>query len=58
MTLACVSEAESPPHAAWYSPDGARDCREKAARTVINYLTEGTIRNCVNEQFLKQGDAS
>ena len=46
------------PHAAWYSPDGARDCREKAARTVINYLTEGTIRNCVNEQFLKQGDAS
>ena len=45
------------PLAAWYSPDGARDCREKAARTVINYLTEGTIRNCVNEQFLKQGDA-
>ena len=29
----------------WYSPDGARDCREKAARTVINYLTEGTILN-------------
>ena len=46
------------PHAAWYSPDGARDCREKAARTVINYLTEGIIRNCVNEQFLKGGDAT
>ena len=45
------------PHAAWYSPDGAPDCREKAARTVIKYLTEGTIRNCVNNQFLVQGDS-
>ncbi|NKB56602.1 MAG: C-terminal binding protein [Alphaproteobacteria bacterium] len=41
------------PHAAWYSPDGARDCREKAARTVINYLTGGPLRNCVNEQYLE-----
>ncbi len=41
------------PHAAWYSPDGARDCREKAARTVINYLTGGPLRNCVNELFLQ-----
>ena len=40
------------PHAAWYSPDGARDCREKAALTVINYLTGGPLRNCVNEQYL------
>ena len=46
------------PHAAWYSPDGARDCREKAARTVINYLTGGPLRNCVNAQFLKAGGAS
>ncbi len=45
------------PHAAWYSPAGARDCREKAARTVIDYLTEGTLRNCVNEQFLARGDS-
>ncbi|PPR63991.1 MAG: putative 2-hydroxyacid dehydrogenase [Alphaproteobacteria bacterium MarineAlpha4_Bin2] len=44
------------PHAAWYSPDGARDCREKAARTVINYLTEGTLRNCVNLNYLKTGE--
>ncbi len=42
------------PHAAWYSPDGARDCREKAARTVINYLTGGPLRNCVNEEYLTQ----
>jgi len=41
------------PHAAWYSVDGARDCREKAARTVINYLTGGPLRNCVNAEFLK-----
>jgi phosphoglycerate dehydrogenase-like enzyme len=41
------------PHAAWYSPHGARDCREKAARTVINYLTGGPLRNCVNTAFLK-----
>lgn len=40
------------PHAAWYSPDGARDCREKAAATVINYLTGGPLRNCVNEHYL------
>ncbi len=41
------------PHAAWYSPDGARDCREKAALTVINYLTGGPLRNCVNEAYLE-----
>ena len=42
------------PHAAWYSPDGARDCREKAARTVINYLADGVIKNCVNSPHLKK----
>jgi phosphoglycerate dehydrogenase-like enzyme len=41
------------PHAAWYSPDGARDCREKAARTVIEYLIGGRLRNCVNEPYLE-----
>ena len=41
------------PHAAWYSPDGARDCREKAAATVIDYLTGAPLRNCVNERFLE-----
>lgn len=44
------------PHAAWYSPAGARDCREKAARTVITYLTEGKLRNCVNLDYLKTGE--
>lgn len=40
-------------HVAWYSPDGARDCREKAARTVISYLADGVLRNCVNGEYLK-----
>jgi phosphoglycerate dehydrogenase-like enzyme len=40
------------PHAAWFSPDGARDCREKAALTMINYLADGKLRNCVNREFL------
>ena len=41
-------------HVAWFSPDGARDCREKAAETVINYLAEGTLKNCVNLHFLDE----
>ena len=45
------------PHAAWYSPDGAYDAREKAAQTVINFLTEGILKNCVNQQFLKTNNA-
>ncbi len=43
-------------HVAWYSPDGAHDAREKAAKTVINYLADGTLRNCVNQQFLTTQD--
>ena len=39
-------------HVAWYSPDGAHDAREKAAKTVISYLVDGVLRNCVNQQFL------
>ena len=45
------------PHAAWYSPDGAYDAREKAAQTIINFLTEGILRNCVNQQFLRTDGA-
>ena len=39
-------------HVAWFSPDGARDCREKAAQTVISYLADGVLKNCVNSDFL------
>ena len=40
-------------HVAWFSPDGARDCREKAAETVISSLADGVLKNCVNKHFLK-----
>jgi len=43
------------PHVAWYSPDGVHSVREKAAQTVINYLTGGILKNCVNGHFLKTG---
>jgi len=39
-------------HVAWYSPDGAHDAREKAAKIVISYLADGVLRNCINQQFL------
>ena len=42
-------------HVAWFSPDGAHDAREKAAQTVISYLADGVLRNCVNQQFLAAG---
>ena len=41
------------PHAAWYSPDGAHDAREKAAKTIIQFLADGVLKNCINQQFLK-----
>jgi lactate dehydrogenase-like 2-hydroxyacid dehydrogenase len=43
-------------HVAWFSPDGAHDAREKGAKTVINYLADGVLRNCVNQQFLVAKD--
>lgn len=46
------------PHVGWYSPDGARDCREKAARIMINYLADGVLKNCVNSQFLVENKAT
>ena len=50
-----VGRAVVTSHVAWFSPDGAHDCREKAAQTVINYLENGILKNCVNEQFLDKG---
>ena len=43
-------------HVAWYSPDGARDAREKGAQSVINYLSDGVLRNCVNQEFMAAKD--
>ncbi len=42
------------PHAAWFSPEGSRDLRVKAARNTANYLRDGVLRNCVNREYLKE----
>jgi D-3-phosphoglycerate dehydrogenase/C-terminal binding protein len=36
------------PHAAFYSPESLADLRRKAMETVLDYLREGRLRNCVN----------
>jgi phosphoglycerate dehydrogenase-like enzyme len=40
------------PHAAFYSEDGMADLRRKPFETVVAYLTEGRLRNCVNLAML------
>ena len=41
------------PHAAFFSPDAFVDLRSKCAETVINYLRDGKLANCVNTEYLK-----
>jgi lactate dehydrogenase-like 2-hydroxyacid dehydrogenase len=36
------------PHAAFYSPESLSDLRQKAMTTVLDYLRQGRLRNCVN----------
>jgi len=40
------------PHAAFYSEAGMVDLRRKPVETVVAYLTEGKLRNCVNADLL------
>jgi phosphoglycerate dehydrogenase-like enzyme len=40
------------PHAAFFSEAGMADMRRKPVQTVIAYLTEGKLRNCVNTALL------
>jgi D-3-phosphoglycerate dehydrogenase len=42
------------PHAAWNSPESRSDARRLSTETLVAYLVEGTIRNCVNQEYLKQ----
>ena len=42
------------PHAAFYSAAGMTDLRRKPLQTVVAYLTEGKLRNCVNAALLAQ----
>jgi phosphoglycerate dehydrogenase-like enzyme len=40
------------PHAAFFSEEAYEELRRKAASTAFEYLTTGTLRNCVNEHLL------
>lgn len=40
------------PHAAWYSPASQSDARRLSTETVVAYLRDGQLRNCVNSAFL------
>ncbi len=42
------------PHAGFYSPESLVDLRRNGTETVVRYLREGTLINCVNAQWLKQ----
>ncbi|MCB9946618.1 MAG: C-terminal binding protein [Rhodospirillaceae bacterium] len=42
------------PHAAWFSPQSARDARRLSTETLMAYLTRGDLRNCVNGSYLSQ----
>ena len=40
------------PHAAWGSPESARDVRRLSVETLVAHLRDGELRNCVNLEFL------
>jgi phosphoglycerate dehydrogenase-like enzyme len=41
------------PHAAFYSAAGFADLRRKSMETAAAFLRDGTLRNCVNREYLK-----
>jgi phosphoglycerate dehydrogenase-like enzyme len=40
------------PHAAWYSPSSFYDLRSKSMTTLVRYLRDGVLENCVNADLL------
>ena len=40
------------PHSAFYSPSALEDMQRKSIEVCVAYLTDGTLMNCVNGQFL------
>lgn len=46
------------PHAAWYSPESQTDARRFSTQTLVNYLRNQDLRNCVNTAFLKESRAA
>ena len=45
------------PHTAWYSVDSALDLRRKSVETVLLYLKDNKLRNCVNAHLLQPGQS-
>ena len=43
------------PHAAFYSYEGNNDLRRKCVETIVDYLVNGRLRNCVNRDWLRAG---
>jgi D-3-phosphoglycerate dehydrogenase/C-terminal binding protein len=42
------------PHAAFFSAASFEDQRRKSIETALDYLRDGTVRNCVNPDALKR----
>ena len=45
------------PHAAFYSPASLIDLRRKTIETLVEFLRDGRLKNCVNAEFLPRGRA-
>ena len=45
------------PHAAFYSPDAVLDMRRIATENVVNYITKGRLRSCVNAALLPEAQS-
>ena len=42
------------PHSAFHSPESIDTLRRKSVKTAGDYLRDGTLINCVNEEFLER----
>jgi D-3-phosphoglycerate dehydrogenase/C-terminal binding protein len=40
------------PHSAFYSPSALEDMQRKAIEVIVAYLGDGTLMNCVNQEYL------
>jgi lactate dehydrogenase-like 2-hydroxyacid dehydrogenase len=42
------------PHSAFHSPESIVTLRSKSVKTAVDFLRAGTLKNCINEQYLKR----
>ncbi|MBL6929624.1 MAG: C-terminal binding protein [Rhodospirillales bacterium] len=42
------------PHSAFHSPESIVTLRSKSVKTAVDFLRDGTLKNCINEQYLKR----